>query len=105
MKLNTYKLKQNTKKLKQIGEEYVENLSDPDMKESNEKALNDEKQAAADMISSNGALLQRLMVLEDEETKKQSSVDKELEASYRMIKGASGSAKMNWKVNFNSAAQ
>lgn len=96
--MNTYKLKQNTKKLKQIGEDYVENLSDPDVKAANEKALQDEKQAAADMIASNGLLLQRLIAVEDHETAKQSQLDAELQSSYRMIKSASGSAKMNWKV-------
>jgi len=96
VKLNTYKLKQNTKKVKQIGEQFMESLQDPDLKKQKEEALQVEKEAAAQITGSTGALFQQLKKLEDTKTAEMGDTSG-MEAGARMILTASGAARQNWK--------
>lgn len=98
VKLNTVKLKQSTKKVKHLGEQFIESLQDPDLKEQKEKAMNQEKEAAAALMQSTGALMQKIKAIEEA---KAGSVDvndpRGMDSGYRMIATASISSRQNWK--------
>jgi len=98
VKLNTYKLKQSTKKVKQIGESFMESLQDPDLKERKEKELQSEKESAAVLTAGTGALFSKLQKLEEHNDYGSNPKDPDgLTAGYRMILTASAGARGNWK--------
>jgi len=95
VKLNTYKLTQCTKKLKHVGNDYVKHMDkDDETKQAAEKALNKEKEEAANITSSTGKTFKELDVLQVLAAK---GSDEDGAPAQRMIDSSSSSARIKWK--------
>lgn len=95
VKLNTHKLAQCTKKLKQVGNDYVKHMDkDDETKQAAEKALNKEKEEAANITSATGKTFKELTMLEEMAGK---DANAEGGPAQRMIVSSSSSARLKWK--------
>lgn len=100
VKLNTYKLTQCTKKLKQVGNDYVKHMDkDDETKQAAERALNKEKEEASNIQQSTGKTFTELTKLEEIAGK---DANAEGAPAQRMIASSSTSARLKWKDAFQA---